>query len=360
MADENITEEILNSNKTAGRDVATTEGLIATYFALLFMAVVPIYIGSLRSVWYHAELKRKGETAQDSISSRDAMFYPIYASATLFGLYLFFKFVPKEYVNMCLSFLFFFICVAGLARIVSVVLDPLLHKLIGKYPEYKLVYTKKLADEEQPVELFCLEFTWSDIIILILCATVGIWHMITNNWLLNNAFGLAFSLNAIEMISLNSVKAGCILLSGLFVYDIFWVFGTDVMVTVAKSLEAPIKLMFPMDILEKGIFGTNFSMLGLGDIVIPGIFIALLCRFDHRNFPGKFKMYFHTCFVAYIVGLVATVACLHIYKAAQPALLYLVPTCLGFPLLLALLRGHISALFNFEDYPETPGEDKED
>ena len=57
MADENITEEILNSNKTAGRDVATTEGLIATYFALLFMAVVPIYIGSLRSVWYHAELK---------------------------------------------------------------------------------------------------------------------------------------------------------------------------------------------------------------------------------------------------------------------------------------------------------------
>ena len=39
---------------------------------------------------------------------------------------------------------------------------------------------------------------------------------------------------------------------------------------------------FPMDFLEQGMFGTNFSMLGLGDIVIPGIFIALLCRFDHR------------------------------------------------------------------------------
>ena len=32
---------------------------------------------------------------------------------------------------------------------------------------------------------------------------------------------------------------------GLFFYDIFWVFGTDVMVTVAKSFEAPIKLVFP-------------------------------------------------------------------------------------------------------------------
>jgi minor histocompatibility antigen H13 len=29
------------------------------------------------------------------------------------------------------------------------------------------------------------------------------------------------------------------------VYDIFWVFGTDVMVTVATSFEAPIKLKVP-------------------------------------------------------------------------------------------------------------------
>lgn len=35
------------------------------------------------------------------------------------------------------------------------------------------------------------------------------------------------------------------MLWGLFFYDIFWVYGTDVMVTVAKSLEAPIKLQFP-------------------------------------------------------------------------------------------------------------------
>ena len=73
-------------------------------------------------------------------------------------------------------------------------------------------------------------------------------------------FGLAFCLNAIEMISLDSVGVGALLLGGLFLYDIFWVrspstvlsdvgskviplqvFGTDVMVTVAKSFEAPIK-----------------------------------------------------------------------------------------------------------------------
>ena len=67
------------------------------------------------------------------------------------------------------------------------------------------------------------------------------------------------------------------LLIFLFFYDIFFVFGTDVMLTVAKSIDAPIKLLF-----QKNLKATppEFSLLGLGDIVIPGIFIALCLRYD--------------------------------------------------------------------------------
>jgi minor histocompatibility antigen H13 len=57
----------------------------------------------------------------------------------------------------------------------------------------------------------------------------------------NNLFGIAFAINGVELLHLNNVVTGCILLCGLFIYDIFWVFGTNVMVTVAKSFEAPIK-----------------------------------------------------------------------------------------------------------------------
>lgn len=39
------------------------------------------------------------------------------------------------------------------------------------------------------------------------------------------------------------------------------------MVTVAKSFDAPIKLLFPRKIPPAP---QDFSMLGLGDIVIPG------------------------------------------------------------------------------------------
>ncbi|MFS7964151.1 putative Piwi domain, presenilin/signal peptide peptidase, plant signal peptide peptidase [Helianthus anomalus] len=103
-------------------------------------------------------------------------------------------------------------------------------------------------------------------------------------------------LKGIEMLSLGSFKTGTIMLSGLFVYDIFWVFFTPVMVSVAKSFDAPIKLLFPSRIAA-----CPFSMLGLGDIVIP----ALALRYDVSR--GKESHYFKSAFLGYTVGLVCTI-----------------------------------------------------
>jgi len=55
-----------------------------------------------------------------------------------------------------------------------------------------------------------------------------------------------------------------------------------VCVCVRACKSACIAVVFPQDLLEKGLAANNFAMLGLGDIVIPGIFIALLLRFDVR------------------------------------------------------------------------------
>lgn len=78
-----------------------------------------------------------------------------------------------------------------------------------------------------------------------------------------------FSFNAISLIRLPSFKVGIILLAGLFVYDIYWVFFTPVMVSVAKNFDVPIKMQFPKDLGDKS---AGFTMLGLGDIVIPCVF----------------------------------------------------------------------------------------
>ena len=43
---------------------------------------------------------------------------------------------------------------------------------------------------------------------------------------------------------------------------------------------------------------------------------------------------------------------MHFYKHAQPALLYLVPACLGVPTFVALLRGDLKSMFSYADHPE--------
>lgn len=90
-----------------------------------------------------------------------------------------------------------------------------------------------------------------------LCSVVGVWYILKKHWLANDLLGMAFAINGVELLHLNNVVTGCILLGGLFFYDIFWVFGTDVMVTVAKSFEAPIKLVFPQVLLFQLWFDRN-------------------------------------------------------------------------------------------------------
>merc|ERR1712183_775374 len=131
--------------------------------------------------------------------------------------------------------------------------------------------------------------------------------------------------------------------------------------TVAKSFEAPIKLVFPQDLVEQGFGATNMAMLGLGDIVIPGIFIALLLRYD-QSLKRNSNFYFYVTFIAYFLGLCGTIVVMHVFKHAQPALLYLVPACLGALIPMALIRGDITSMFSYADHPEEDEaeEDKKD
>merc|ERR1712112_102319 len=106
------------------------------------------------------------------------------------------------------------------------------------------------------------------------------------------------------------------------------------------------KLVFPQDLIENGpMAASNFAMLGLGDIVIPGIFIALLLRYD-VSLKRNSNFYFNATFAAYLAGLLLTIFVMHVY---QHALLYLVPACLGVPLFLALVRGDLRSMFQYED-----------
>jgi len=304
------------------------------------MAVTPIYIGS------HLSLKQKG--GRETMTSEDAWKFPFIGSAVLFGLYILFKVFSKEYINLLLTGYFLLFGILAVSGTIKPLFDP----LFGKLPLIPWKYSFRPFWKNKDSELIEIELDKADILSLIVGTSIGVWYVLTKHWIANNILGLSFSIQGISLLSLGSYKVGCILLSGLFFYDIFWVFGTDVMVTVAKSFDAPVKLLFPKDLFAEQL---QFSMLGLGDIVIPGIFIALLLRFDAKrtnNLKSFAKTYFRVCFAGYIVGLIATVLVMHVFQAAQPALLYLVPACMGSSFLAAVLRGEVKELLAYSEEQE--------
>lgn len=344
--DSNATEAL---NATA-KFVATPEGTALAYGSLVFMALLPIFFGALRSV--SCSKSKNSSDMPETITSRDAARFPIIASCTLFGLYLFFKVFSQEYINLLLSVYFFGLGVLALSHTMS----PLMSRIFPEsFPnkQYQLLFTQGSGESKE--EIVNYEFDTKNLVCLLISSVVGVWYLFKKHWIANNLFGLAFALNGVELLHLNNVSTGCILLGGLFVYDVFWVFGTNVMVTVAKSFEAPIKLVFPQDLLERGLEASNFAMLGLGDIVIPGIFIALLLRFD-VSLKKNSRTYFYSSFLAYIFGLGLTIFVMHTFKHAQPALLYLVPACVGFPVIVALFKGELTEMFRYEETsPEEEG-----
>lgn len=240
-------------------------------------------------------------------------------------------------------------------------------------------------------------------------------NLVDKPWWLTNLLGLSFSYSALQLMSPTTFWTGTMILSSLFVYDIYFVFFTPLMVTVAKNLDIPIKLLFPRpsgpnDDPSK----QSLAMLGLGDIVLPGIMIGLALRFDLYLFylrkqarrdlsegdsseyqekstelvkakwqpatggwgerfwawggvsgidpdvhGGKFpKTYFHASIIGYVLGMVTTLGIMQVYSHAQPALLYLVPGVLSTLWGTAFLKGDTMLMWEYNEAAEGDSEDK--
>ncbi|CAI9106273.1 OLC1v1005395C1 [Oldenlandia corymbosa var. corymbosa] len=260
---------------------------------VVLTACLTVFVGCFRSV--------KPTPPSETMSNEHAMRFPLVGSAMLLSLFLLFKFLSKDLVNAVLTCYFFVLGIVAL----SATLLPAIKRFLPNHWNDDLIvwrfpYIRSLE----------VEFTRSQLVAAIPGTFFCAWYAKQKHWLANNVLGLAFCIQGIEMLSLGSFKTGAILLVGLFFYDIFWVFFTPVMVSVAKSFDAPIKLLFPTADATR-----PYSMLGLGDIVIPGIFVALALRFDVSR--GNGIQYFKSAFLGYTVGLVLTIFVMNWFQAAQ-------------------------------------------
>jgi minor histocompatibility antigen H13 len=309
---------------------------------------------------------------RETLRTEDAYQFPLVGSLTLFSLYLAFKYLGKDLVNLLIGGYFGLVGMGALTLTLSPFIGMVTPQPFQKQRGWKKRINHPLPDMILPSPLeVSVDFTLADVVAGVVSAGVVYLYFQERHWTLNNILGIVFCLQGIEKFSLGTYKIAAILLSGLFLYDIFWVFGTDVMVTVAKNLNGPIKILFPRSLIPNEETGKlDLSLLGLGDIVIPGFFLALLLRFDahmakidtkniniHASFP---KPYFHTALFAYFCGLATTLFVMIQFNAAQPALLYLVPACLGSSFLCATVKGQVKELLDYSEEEDEEAEPEEE
>ncbi|XP_039103920.1 signal peptide peptidase-like 2B isoform X2 [Hyaena hyaena] len=215
------------------------------------------------------------------------------------------------------------------------------------------------------------------LLLALLCLAVSVvWGVFRNEdqwaWVLQDALGVAFCLYMLKTIRLPTFKACTLLLLVLFVYDVFFVFitpfltksGNSIMVEVATGPsdsatheKLPMVLKVPrLNASPLALCDRPFSLLGFGDILVPGLLVAYCHRFDIQ--VQSSRVYFVACTVAYGLGLLVTFMALALMQRGQPALLYLVPCTLVISCALALWRRELGMFWTgsgfAKDLPQSP------
>ena len=339
-----------------------------------------VYVGCTFSTKVCEMEGDKKKEGIETMQQKDAWLFPVIGSGVLFGLYLLFKFFNDKYLNVLLHIYF--------TLLGSFSIGQLIEEKINKKEPFS-TYEKQDLFTIPKIPYFNPEgtkITKLNIVTFAFGLVIGLIYFIKKNWILNNLLGMAFSIFGIENLMLGEYKVGLILLSLLFFYDIFWVFYTPVMVSVAKNIEGPVKLMFPklQDAIDKikkekpdeyagkAYDPREFNMIGLGDIVIPGVYVALMLRFDIYlfkrakkdistfGFSLKNMKYFLVTFTFYNLGIIITLCSMYFFNHAQPALLYLVPCTLLSSTLTAFACKENDLLWKFNEEKLDKEEDDDD
>ena len=216
-------------------------------------------------------------------------------------------------------------------------------------------------------------------------------------WALQDALSASICLLFLRTMRLPSLRVASFLLFLMFFYDIFMVFisplifHSSVMMEVATAGQPsasiasgicertegermPMLMMVPRMGSAggrlRGEAASDYAMLGLGDIVLPGLLLTLARRYDLANShrlltpstpaangrggcrPSSWpSCYWAVAAVAYTVGLCITLAA-NIYGITfngvqgQPALLYLVPCTVGGVFLYSVCRNEMHQVWH--------------
>lgn len=207
---------------------------------------------------------------------------------------------------------------------------------------------------------------------------------ITENWLVTNLLAFCMCVSGICLIKISRFQIVLAIAIGFLIYDVWWVFlspqvfGESVMVETATGMSTHVPAMFTIPktlsikntLIDKGIYspsytlgtnqadkiakirlvnipiitdlyfsklkdpsrllrGTSESLIGAGDIVIPGIVLDFFLRFDIMNHNLNIHSnLFIFALIGYVFGVALTWVMVQVMEKGQPALLWIFPSVL--------------------------------
>ncbi|XP_022875528.1 signal peptide peptidase-like 2 [Olea europaea var. sylvestris] len=181
----------------------------------------------------------------------------------------------------------------------------------------------------------------------------AVYRNVSFAWIGQDILGIALIITVLQIVRIPNLKVGTVLLSCAFMYDIFWVFVSkklfheSVMIVVARGDRSgedgiPMLLKIPRLFDPWG----GYSIIGFGDILLPGLLVAFSLRYDWLANKSLRAGYFLWAMFAYGLGLLITYIALNLMDGhGQPALLYIVPFTLGTFLALGKKRGDLKILW---------------
>ena len=201
------------------------------------------------------------------------------------------------------------------------------------------INSKHIQISKKKYDIF-LGLNLYEIISLLISGLLILFYFITRHWIINDiiCFGLAFT--TLSFIILKSFMLCFVCLFAFFVYDTFWVFYSEkiftenVMVVAATSIQIPIKIEFPILFSNNPI--KNCMLLGLGDILLPGMVIKYCRRFDilkkkmdkkkvgFRKKKSKIGFYLFNL-ILYFVSVTLAMLMMFVFNHGQPVLFYISP-----------------------------------
>ena len=187
---------------------------------------------------------------------------------------------------------------------------------------------------------YLLGLNFYEISSIFISGFIIIFYFITRHWILNDLICFCLAFTTLSFIILKSFMLCFVCLFAFFAYDTFWVFYSEkiftenVMVVAATSIQIPIKIEFPILFSNNPI--KNCMLLGLGDILLPGMVIKYCRRFDilkkkmdkkkigFRKKKSKMGFYFFNL-ILYFISVILAMSMMFIFNHGQPVLFYISP-----------------------------------